>query len=214
MTVAGVIFDLDGTLVDTESVAVQGGLAALETLGYQGDAALFHSLVGRDEAAGAAILCARFGADFPLDRVGALWDAACDRLMAAQGLPVKPGVVALLDLLAARAIPYAIATSSRRARALAKLTLAGIAARFDTLVTFDDVTHPKPHPEPYLRAAAALRLAPADCVVFEDSDVGAESAHRAGCIVMQIPDLVPGHGRFAHHTAPDLLTGAALVGLV
>lgn len=214
MAFAAVIFDLDGTLVDTESVALRGGMAAVAALGYAGDAALFHSLVGVDDVTGAAVLRARFGADFPVDRIGALWDAECDRLMAAEGLPVKPGALAILDRLKAMGRPYAIATSGRRARSRAKLALAGLAGRFDRMVTFDDVTHPKPHPEPYLRAAALLGVAAPDCLVFEDSDPGAEAARRAGCTVVQVPDLVSGHGRFAHHIAPDILTGAALAGLI
>lgn len=214
MRFAAVIFDLDGTLVDTESVAMQGGMAALKRLGYQADTALFHSLVGLDEKAGAAILRARFGADFPWDQVGALWNAECDRLLAAQGLAVKPGVLALLDRIVALGLPRALATSSRRARAIAKLELAGLADRFDRMICFDDVTRPKPDPDPYLRAAALLGVAPADCLVFEDSDTGAQSAHGAGCTVVQVPDLLPGHGRYAHQVAPDLLTGAAWAGLI
>lgn len=214
MTYAAVIFDLDGTLVDTESVALRGGMAALHALGYQGDVALFHSLVGVDDVTGAAVLRARFGADFPVDRIGALWDRECDRLMATEGLPVKPGVVALLDRLDTMGLPRAIATSGRRDRSRAKLALAGLATRFDRMVTFDDVTHPKPHPEPYLRAAALLGVAATDCLVFEDSDPGAEAARRAGCTVVQVPDIASGHGRFAHHLAADILTGAALAGLI
>jgi HAD superfamily hydrolase (TIGR01509 family) len=214
MRFAAVIFDLDGTLVDTENVAMQGGIRALEMVGYQGDTALFHSLVGIDETAGAAILRARFGADFPVERIGAIWDRECDRLMAEQGLPVKPGVLDLLARLDALALPRAIATSGRRDRAGAKLVLAGLVGRFDPMVCFDDVSQPKPHPEPYLLAAGLLGVPPVACVVFEDSDTGAEAAHRAGCTVVQVPDLIPGHGRFAHYTAPDILTGAAMAGLI
>ncbi|MBA4349649.1 MAG: HAD family phosphatase, partial [Rhodobacter sp.] len=77
-----------------------------------------------------------------------------------------------------------------------------------------DVSEPKPAPEPYLLAAARLGVDPTRCLVFEDSDVGAEAAHRAGCTVVQVPDVAPTEGRFARHLAADLLAGARAAGII
>ncbi|MGB8815240.1 MAG: HAD family hydrolase, partial [Paracoccaceae bacterium] len=90
----------------------------------------------------------------------------------------------------------------------------GLGDAFAHVITFDDVSAPKPHPEPYLLTAARLGVAPARCVVFEDSEIGAASAHAAGMCVVQVPDFLPTEGRFAHHVAADLLSGARLVGLI
>ena len=90
----------------------------------------------------------------------------------------------------------------------------GLTPHFRTIVTFDDVTAPKPAPAPYLLAAERLHVDPTRCLVFEDSDVGAEAAHRAGCIVVQVPDVQRTDGRFARHLADDLWSGARLAGLV
>jgi beta-phosphoglucomutase-like phosphatase (HAD superfamily) len=81
-------------------------------------------------------------------------------------------------------------------------------------VTVDDVTQPKPHPEPYLLAAQLLGVAPARCLVFEDSEAGSEAAHRAGMVVVQVPDVVPSDGKWAHHLALDLMSGARAAGLI
>jgi HAD superfamily hydrolase (TIGR01509 family) len=111
-------------------------------------------------------------------------------------------------------LPLAIVTSSRRASAAQKLALAGIAGHFTRVVVLEDVTTPKPAPEAYLLAAARLGVAPDRCLAFEDSEPGAEAAYRAGCTVVQVPDILPSQGRWAHHLAPDLLTGARLAGLI
>jgi HAD superfamily hydrolase (TIGR01509 family) len=136
--------------------------------------------------------------------------AAVDRLLA-RGLPLKPGVP---DLLAAFGQPRAIATSSTRRQADRKLAQSGLAAQFAHVIVFEDVTRPKPAPDPFLLAAARLGVAPARCVAFEDSETGAMSARAAGMTVVQVPDMQPGTGRFADLVAPDLLTGARGIGLI
>jgi HAD superfamily hydrolase (TIGR01509 family) len=127
------------------------------------------------------------------------------------GLELKPGA---RDLLPALKHPLAIVTSTGRKGAHHKLGIAGIAGAFTHVVTLDDVRAPKPDPEPYLLAATLFGISPSRCLVFEDSETGAEAAHRAGCVVVQVPDIVPSEGRWAHHLAPDLLTGARMAGLL
>jgi HAD superfamily hydrolase (TIGR01509 family) len=109
----------------------------------------------------------------------------------ADAVPVKAGVPELLAELKARGIPMAVATSSRAAHALGHLGTAGLLEMFGAVVTRDDVTHPKPNPEPYLTAALRLGVAPADCVAIEDSQTGVRAAHGAGMQCVMVPDLVP-----------------------
>ncbi len=204
-----VIFDLDGTLIDTESVALATGMAAFASLAADVDEAFMHRLVGMDLPSSERVIRAhRPTVDFEL--LNARWRDGFERSLA-QDLPLKPGT---MELLAALSLPRAICTSTGREGAHHKLGLAGLAPHFAHVVTRDDVTDPKPHPEPYLLAARLLGVPPARCVVFEDSETGAASAHAAGCIVVQVPDFVPTQGRFAHHVAPTLLDGARLVGLI
>jgi beta-phosphoglucomutase-like phosphatase (HAD superfamily) len=203
------LFDLDGTLIDTESIALETGLAAFAAAGHTVDEAFMHRLVGRDEPTAASIIRAAIpGAD--LDTINRTWRKAFAAGVDL-GLPLKPGAA---ELLAITRLPLAIVTSTGRAGAHRKLDIAGIAGSFTHVVTLDDVTAPKPAPDPYLLAASLFGLAPERCLVFEDSEAGAEAAHRAGCIVVQVPDVVPSEGRWAHHLAPDLMTGARMAGLI
>ncbi len=204
-----VLFDLDGTLVDTESVALHTGMAAFASLGHNVSTAFMHALVGKDQAT-ASVIIAQILPGIDIDALNDAWRAAFTASIARE-LRLKPGVLALLSAIT---LPMAIVTSSGRTEALAKTQKAGLTAHFQTIVSVNDVTHAKPHPEPFLLAAARLNVAPTRCLVFEDSDTGAEAAHRAGCTVVQIPDMQPSTGPFAHHLAPDLLTGAAMAGLV
>lgn len=204
-----VFFDLDGTLVDTERVALVTGIEAFAALGHTVDAAFMHRLVGKAEPQAAEIIRESLpGID--LHAFHAEWRRAFDGGLD-NGLDLKTGAVELLEMLKH---PLGLVTSTGRQGAHHKLDLAGIAHHFRTVVTFDDVRHPKPAPEPYLLAAERLGVDPARCLVFEDSDVGAEAAHRAGCVVVQVPDVAPTEGRFARHVAADLLAGARAAGVI
>ena len=204
-----VFFDLDGTLIDTESIALMTGKAAFAAHGHEVDDAFMHALVGKDEPTAARMIRAALPhAD--LDAVNRHWRDGFAAGVDA-GLELKPGAEALL---AQAERPLAIVTSTGRAGAHRKLAIAGIAQAFTHVVTLDDVRAPKPAPDPYLLAAELFGYDPARCLVFEDSETGAEAAHRAGCIVVQVPDVVPSTGRWAHHLAPDLLTGARMAGLI
>lgn len=210
-TFRAVIFDLDGTLIDTESVAILAGRQAFADCGIGPDAAeaMLHRLVGTDQPTGARLLTEAFPA-LDLIRIQTLWQGGFeDRI--ARHLPLKPGAEDLLDRLAH---PKAICTSSGQEAAHRKLALAGLARHFACVTTLACVSRPKPDPEPYALTAARLGLAPGDCVVFEDSEPGAQAARAAGCFVVQVPDVQPVSGDHADLVAPDLLTGAREAGLI
>lgn len=204
-----VVFDLDGTLLDTEAISHAAGLAAFAAQGIAVDPAFLHAMVGVDDATNAA----RIAASFPRLDLGAFarqWQAeVLDRQ--AGGIPLKPGAA---DLLAGIGLPKALATSSQRAAADRKLAVTGLRVHFAHVVTVDDVARPKPAPDPFLRAAALLGADPARCLAFEDSDTGAASARAAGFTVVQVPDIGGARGHHAHHLAPDLLAGARAAGLI
>lgn len=204
-----VIFDLDGTLIDTERLAMEATIATFSEMGFAVDLAFLHQLVGKDLPTGDLLIAAQYPA-LDLEEMNRRVTTRMHRDLQS-GMPLKPGV---LDLLAQIRQPRAIVTSSSRNRAIEKIAQAGLTAEFGHLITLDDVSRAKPAPEPYLLAARLLGVAPARCIVFEDSEVGAEAAHTAGMKVVQVPDLVPSQGRFAHHLAVDLLSGARAAGLI
>lgn len=206
-----VLFDLDGTLIDTESLSMAAGLAAFEALGFAVEPAFLHQLIGIDQASSRGIILGHLP-DIDLAALNGHWGrgfrAGIDR-----GLNLKAGVHELLSAAPGQ-IHRAVVTSSGREEAHHKIGVAGLRAAFPTVVTVDDVTRAKPDPEPYLLAARLLGVSPARCLVFEDSEAGAEAAHRAGCVVVQVPDVVQTSGRWAHHVAPDLMSGARRAGLL
>lgn len=209
LMIDAILFDLDGTLIDTESVALKAGHAAFGDLGVGVDMALMHRLVGVDQPTSRKIIQASLP-DLDIRQLAQAWDARFNAAIL-QDLPLKAGAV---DLLGLALRPMAIVTSSGQDAAHHKLRLAQIDHHFQHVVTVGDVACPKPAPDPYLLAAQKLGVSPTRCLVFEDSETGAEAAYRAGCIVVQVPDILPTKGRWAHHVAPDLLAGARHFGLI
>lgn len=207
------IFDLDGTLLDTERLALQAGYATLTQLGVPHHAGLLERQIGKDGASGARAIAAIYGDSFPIADFIARWDQLFMELLD-QGIPLRPGASALLDQLASLGLSRAIATSSARASATKKLAQTGLAHHFGAVVTFDCVTRPKPDPEAFLLAADRLGADPTRCIAFEDSDTGARAAHAAGMIVVQVPDMVATTGPHAHHLAVSLMDGARMAGLI
>jgi HAD superfamily hydrolase (TIGR01509 family) len=204
-----VIFDLDGTLIDTESLALATGMAAFAAVGQPVEESFMHTLVGVDNPTANARIMARYPQlDFTL--LHQFWREGFDRGVET-ALQLKPGVA---DLLPALILPKAVATSSERNAALYKIGRAGLAPHFPHVVSRDDVKSPKPAPDAFLRAAELLGVDPARCVAFEDSEIGSEAAMAAGMYVIQVPDFVPATGRFAHHVASDILSGARHAGLI
>jgi beta-phosphoglucomutase-like phosphatase (HAD superfamily) len=204
------LFDLDGTLIDTESLALTSGMLAFAAAGFPVEPDFMHALVGVDQPTAGNIIRARHPA-LDLDHLNRLWSTGF-REEVDRGLTLKHGAAEILAF--APHLPRAVVTSSARHEAHRKLGIAGLSAFFAEVVTLEDVARPNPAPDPYLLAAEMLGVAPARCLVFEDSETGAEAAHRAGCVVVQVPDVVPSSGRWAHHLAADLMSGARLAGLV
>ncbi|WP_208829039.1 HAD family phosphatase [Bradyrhizobium neotropicale] len=189
--IGAVLLDMDGTLLDTEKVYFESLVAALNARGYTDDVVtLCHAMIGLPGPECELMLVKRYGDDFPLAEINRAFAANRDEIFRA-GLPLKAGAIELLDALRSAERPMAIVTSSSRGSADRHLALAGIRARFDTVLTRDDVTHCKPSPDLYLLAAQRLRVKPQACVAIEDSNHGVTAAHAAGAITLMVPDMIP-----------------------
>lgn len=189
MTGRGVIFDMDGLLIDSERAALACWRDAAVAQSLVVDDSLWLSMVGLHEAGCAELLDDMFGAA-QAERLTLACKHRYDALLE-QGLPLKPGVRVLLQDLADLGVPLAIATSTRGDRARIKLARSGIDHFFLHVVTSTDVTHAKPAPDLYLLAAKRLDIPPGECIALEDSEFGVRAAAAAGLRVIQVPDLVP-----------------------
>lgn len=192
MTGRGVIFDMDGLLIDSERAILECWRVAAAEQSLAMDDALWLSMVGLHDVGCAELLNDMLGAA-QAERLTLACKHRYDALLE-QGLPLKSGVRALLQDLSGLAVPLAVATSTRGERARIKLARSGIGHFFGHVVTSSDVTHAKPAPDLYLLAAERLGIPPAECIALEDSEFGVRAASAAGLQVIQVPDLVPASG--------------------
>lgn len=182
-----VVFDMDGTLFDSEAVYHRALLMAAQALGI----AMAHDYplksVGQHRKATLEV----FQRDFADDAVplAERWDAIVAQEKALS-LALKPGALELLDLLDEIALPYAIATSGYHHDVADNLKLSRLTGRFATIVAQGDYAQSKPAPDPFLVAAQRMNVAPAHCLALEDSVHGVLSAVAAGMMTIMIPDLI------------------------
>ncbi len=186
---AAVLWDMDGTLVDTEPYWIDAEFALAEK--YAGTWSREHSmnLIGFDLLDSGRYIREHMGIDLePSVIVEELLDRVVEHV--ALEVPWRPGAVELLADLNRIGVPCALVTMSYR-RFVSPILASLPDDAFATVVTGDAVSQGKPHPEPYLKAARNLGVPPGDCLAIEDSNTGARSAVAAGCTVLVVPNHVP-----------------------
>ncbi|WP_299039271.1 HAD family phosphatase [uncultured Pseudokineococcus sp.] len=185
---AAVLFDMDGTLVDTEPVWWAAERALVEAHGGTWTDSQAMALVGNQLEVSAEVLRREGGVDLPVREIIELLGAQVAAELR-RDPRWRPGALEMLTGLAELGVPLALVTMSWRSMADAMLDHLPQGA-FDAVVTGDACDRGKPHPEPYLRAAAALGVDPGRCVAVEDSPTGLASAEAAGVPVLVVPHVV------------------------
>ena len=180
---------MDGLMLDSERWERTAWQAAARRQGHTVTEDFYATLIGRREVETGELLSEHFGPGFPLEEFRADVDAQLTDGLARGGVPVKAGLIELLDALDGQRILKAIASSTTRVGASHRL--GSLMGRFDATVFGDEVSRGKPHPQIYRLAARRLGLAPRRCLALEDSPVGMAAARAAGMVVIVIPDLLP-----------------------
>ena len=185
----GVIFDMDGLMFDTERASMKVWDQQLAKRGWTFTPELGNAIRGRNDAGIRAVLEAAYGPDFEYVPVRDGVRSGLLELLDTEGMPVKPGLRELLVWLKENNIPRAIASSSRRVSVEHHCKSAGVMDYFDTLICGDMVTHSKPDPEIFLLAAETMGVAPARCLVLEDSFNGVRAGHAGSFVTVMVPDM-------------------------
>lgn len=184
-----VLLDMDGTLVDTEGFWWDVEAEVFAALGHTLDDSWRHVVVGGPMTRSAGFLIEATGADITLAELTVLLNKGFEERID-QGLPLMPGAARLLAELSEHDIPTALVSASHRRIIDRVLTRLG-PHHFALSVAGDEVTRTKPHPDPYLLAAAGLGADPARCAVVEDTATGIAAAEAAGCHVVAVPSVAP-----------------------
>ncbi len=186
--VKGVLFDMDGIVLDTEKLYTRFWQEAAQALGYPMTYEMGLGMRSLSREAGERQLKAYLGETVDYQEVRNKRIEMMNTYIEEHGVEIKPGVHELLSRLKEQGIKTAIATSSPLDRAEKYLSQVGVIEYFDEIVSGHMVPKGKPEPDIYIYAASKLELKPEECLVLEDSPTGLKAAYKAGCIPVMVPD--------------------------
>lgn len=191
MIINGLIFDMDGLILDTEYISNR----LLINLFKKYDVKLKENIVARTigltKEQAIQVFKKYLGENLPIEEIIDLHKKIVNEYLEKNGVPIKPGLLELLDYLDKYKIKKVVATSSYRKVAENILKKAGVYDRFDDIVCGDEVQKSKPEPDIFLKALEKLNLSVDEVIILEDSRMGILAAHRANIKSIMVPDILP-----------------------
>jgi HAD superfamily hydrolase (TIGR01509 family) len=181
-----IIFDMDGLLVDSEPLARRAWDEVLLSYDRTLDEETYNRVIGLRLEETAALFQAAYQITAEPAEMGRRKEAYLAQL-STEGVPPMPGMRRLMQVLQERGIPWAVATSNRRAFVTQVLQQLGLWSACQSLTTGEDVQHGKPAPDIYLLASERMAVAPGYCLALEDSVPGAQAAKAAGMVTIAVP---------------------------
>ncbi|MDD8048566.1 MAG: HAD family phosphatase [Thomasclavelia sp.] len=190
LKVKGVIFDMDGLMIDSEKLAYKTNIIAAKKYGYELPEAVAINLMGRNLQDSFKYLEEVFGKDYPAQKIRD--EAVRLRYEHYEVHPIEamPGLYELIDYLKSKNIKMAVASSTRKARVIEQLTTIKVIDDIDYIVGGDEEPKGKPEPDIFLNALKGLNISNEDALVLEDSKNGILAANNANINVICIPDVV------------------------
>ena len=189
MQIKGVIFDMDGLMIDTEKVYNCCMVRAANELGYPMEREHALMLRSLDVRLAESLLKKYFGETYEYGKVRKLYRRYVDEYFASHEIEVKPGLFKLLAYLKEQNYLTCVATSTDRERANALLDKIGVKPYFRHFCFGSELAHSKPAPDIYQKACEKIGLLPKECMALEDSPNGVRAAFAAGCRTVMVPDL-------------------------
>lgn len=186
--IKAVIFDVDGTLLDTERIYMKAWKEAAAEAGYVMPDSVLQKTRAVNAKDAARIFEEEIGNGFSYQAVRPIRVRIAEEIIKRESPILKPGVLELLAFLEGKGIRLSVASSTNQQGTREHLAESRILDRFEVVVGGDMVTNGKPHPDIFLKAAEVLRVAPEECIVVEDSPTGIRAAYAAGMKAVLVPD--------------------------
>ena len=186
----GVIFDMDGLLIDSERIGIKCEQIVLEKMNLEFNYEVIKSCIGRNNAGFRMVMMDYYGPEFPFDEFIKNYRAEIPIVMAREGLNLKKGALELIKHFKEKDFKIALGTSSREVDARHHLESLNVLQYFDEIATGDMVQNGKPAPDIFLLAAEKIGLKPSECYVFEDSYNGVRAGKAGGFYVIMVPDIL------------------------
>lgn len=186
--IKAVIFDMDGTLIDSERIAIIAWNRSAKRFGFEIPLDMLHGFIGMTRAACMGTLIEHVGSERIANELFEDHKVIEDELYPTM-LSLKPGAREIVESLHARGLKLAVATSTRTIQAHEKFDRFGLTPYFDVFTCGDELNRSKPEPDIFLLAASRLGVDPTDCVVVEDSFNGVCAGHAAGMHTIMVPDI-------------------------